>query len=394
MGRIERIAAGAKVRKALDSFLSQQEKFLQTIIAVQQIPAPTFSEADRARYIESMFHLLGLSDVGQDNLHNVFGRFPGSNPGAQKPVIVSAHSDTVFAMDVDLEIRREGNNLHGPGVGDNSTGVAGLFAIADAMRTYELRPAADTWFVSNVGEEGLGNLDGMRAVVNKFGRLATYVVLEGGLFGQISHEAIGVRRFRIEVSTPGGHSWGSFGNPSAIHEIGRIIVEIDNLKLPSRPKTTYNIGVIEGGVSVNTIAPSASFLLDLRSEDTHELDRLVNQVMDILQRARTQALRNKKNIKISAKEVGNRPAGRIPRNTPVVRWAEEALRFAGCDAAIFVNGSTDANIPLSKGIDSVCVGLTRSANSHRIDEYIETGPLPNGLQHLLLLVLAAGNYSG
>ena len=238
----------------------------------------------------------------------------------------------------------------------------------------------------------MGDLCGMRAVVEHFGRQSVYIVVEGGLFGQIAHEAVGVRRFRITVETSGGHSWGSFGAPSAIHEISHLVAAIARLSVPDKPKTTYNVGMIEGGTSINTIASSASMLLDLRSEDAAELDRLVNLVSDIVRRTQKRANRRQNSAKISIEPVGNRPAGHIPRSTPIVRWAEEALKFSGSRSVLYVAGSTDANIPLSLGIPSVCIGLTDSANSHRLDEYIDTSRLPSGMKQLLLLALAAGNY--
>jgi len=394
MNKIENIASFSRTRRALDSLQLRKEEFVEWIIAVQQIPAPTFFEEARANYIESRFVELGLRDVRQDSLHNVYGRFPGSEPGAHKPVVISAHSDTVFPADTDLHVRRDRKVLHGPGIGDNSTGVAGLFAIIDTLRCFDLRPKADLWFVSNVGEEGMGDLRGMRAVVTHFGRHASYIVVEGGLYGQIAHEAIGVRRFRIGVETPGGHSWGSFGGASAIHELSHLVAAIARLNVPVRPKTTYNVGVIEGGTSINSIASSATMLLDLRSESPHELDRLVRLVSEIVARAEKRALQRRETVRIYVEPVGNRPAGRIPRSAPLVSWAEQALRYAGSPTVLYVSGSTDANIPLSMGIPSVCVGLAVSANSHRLDEYVETAKLPAGLKQLLLLTLAAGEYDG
>ncbi len=391
MNKIEHLARFPRTRQALDSLLQRKEEFIDWIIAVQQIPAPTFSEAARANFIESRFKELGLHDVWQDSMHNVYGRFPGSDPGVYKPVVISAHSDTVFPAGTDLRVRRDKHVIHGPGIGDNSTGVAGLFAMIDTLSCFDLQPKADLWFVSNVGEEGLGDLCGMRAVVEQFGRQANYIVVEGGLYGQIAHEAIGVRRFRIVVETPGGHSWGSFGVASAVHELSHLIAAIARLNVPSRPKTTYNVGVIKGGTSINTIASSAEMLLDLRSESAHELDRLVRLVSDIVERAERRARQRNEAVHVSIEPVGNRPAGRIPRSAPLVSWAEQALKFAGNPTVLYVSGSTDANIPLSLGIPSVCVGLATCANSHRLDEYIETAKLPSGLVQLLLLILAAGN---
>jgi tripeptide aminopeptidase len=391
-GRIERIASCSRIQEALRSFDMRINEIVDWIVAVQQIPAPTFFEVNRAEFIESQFTRIGLIDVHRDSLNNVFGRLPGSNPAANKPVVISAHSDTVFPAGTDLGVRKENQALFGPGIGDNSTGVAGLFVLADTLRLFNLQPRADVWFVSNVGEEGLGDLCGMRTVIDHFGRQATYIVVEGGLFGQIAHEGVGVRRFRISVETTGGHSWGSFGTASAIHEISHLVAAIARLNVPAAPKTTYNVGVIEGGTSVNTIASKASILLDLRSENGAELERLVNLVSEIVHRAQQRVNRRRNNVKIGIEPVGNRPAGRIPRTTPIVRWAEEALRYAGSPSVLYVAGSTDANIPLSLGIPSVCIGLTESANSHRLDEYIDTKYLPSGLTQLLLLSMAAGNY--
>jgi tripeptide aminopeptidase len=390
--RIQRIASLSCIQEAISSFSTRKEEIIDWIISVQQIPAPTFQEAERASFIESQFVDLGLQDVWRDDLNNVFGRFPGSHPSVNKPVIVSAHSDTVFPASTNLHVQRKRQTIVGPGIGDNSTGVAGLFATADTLRRYNLQPAADIWFVSNVCEEGLGDLRGMRAVVDHFGRQANYIVVEGGLFGQIAHEAVGVRRFRIGVQTPGGHSWGSFGAANAIHEVSHLIAAIARLNVPDRPKTTFNVGVIEGGTSINTIASSASMLLDLRSEDAAELDRLVNIVYDIISRMQARANRRNRGVKYSIEPVGNRPAGRISRSIPLVKWAEDALKASGSQSIVYVAGSTDANIPLSMEIPSVCIGLTESANSHRLDENINTEYLPSGLKQLLLLTLAAANY--
>ncbi len=394
MDKIERIAGSAPTRLAMESFAANLDQIVHSIISIQQIPAPTFHESARAEYIEARFKQLGLQDVGCDTLHNVFGRIPGLRPGTHRPVIISAHSDTVFPAGTDLQVHWQGDRLYGPGIGDNSSGVAGLFTIAEALRHFNLRTNSDLWFVSNVGEEGMGDLRGMRAVVERFGRQASYIVVEGGLFGQISHEAIGVRRYQVDVQTPGGHSWGSFGQPSAIHELGKLIAAISRIQVPASPKTVYNIGVVSGGTSVNTIASSASMLVDLRSAEDAELARLINQVSAIVGRAQKHNARRKNGVEISMKPVGNRPAGAVPRETPLVVWAERALKQVGQPYVTYVSGSTDANIPLSLGVPSVCVGLCVSANSHRTDEYIEIANLPYGLQHLLLLVLAAGDFRG
>ena len=390
MNRIEQIAQDNLVRTVLDCLSSQADQVVETAVAIQQIAAPTFAEEKRAAFIAARFETIGLSDVTKDELHNVYGRYPAATPGSRPPVILSAHSDTVFPADTDLTIRRNGRNIYGPGLGDNAVGLAGLLHVAQVLIEHDLQIPTDVWFVANVGEEGLGDLRGMRAMVERFGKETVYIIVEGGLYGQISHQAIGVRRFRVEVKTPGGHSWGNFGQTSAIHELARLITEIDNLDVPKSPKTTLNVGVIEGGTSVNTIAQSASMLLDLRSENALALEDLVKAVTEIIDDARNRLSKDgRSDVTITLEQIGSRPAGGIPRQTPLIAWAEDALRFVGCHQITHVVSSTDANIPLSRGITAVCFGLTESGNAHRLNEYIDPTHLPDGLNHLLLLLLAA-----
>lgn len=368
------------VQAILADILTRLEAILELAIAIQQVPAPTFAEEERADFIAGKFAEVGLVDVGQDGMANVFGRLPGRDTSLP-PIIVSAHSDTVFPAGTDLTITRNKKTVHGPGIADNSMGVAGIIAVAQLLLEHGLTLAPDVWFVSNVGEEGLGDLKGMRAVVERFGEAAHYVVVEGGLFGRICHQAIGVRRYRLTVKTAGGHSWGAFGNASAVHELAHLIVAIDGLAVPKSPKTTFNVGVIEGGTSINTIANEASLLLDLRSEEPLVLADLVSQVEEIVAEANERV-----DVGVVMGVIGDRPAGAIPREAPIVKLAASALRYVGSPAEYTV-GSTDANIPLSRALSAVCVGLTRSANTHRPDEFMEVGLVPAGVQQLLLLIL-------
>lgn len=381
---IEIVAQNGRIQAALEHFSASVPDMVEKAIAIQQIPAPTFAEARRAAYLEGRFAEVGLVDVARDAVENVYGRFPGSDPQDRTPIIISAHSDTVFPAGTDLTVQRNGHLTHGPGIGDNSTGVAGLLVLAETLRDLMIRPLADIWFVSNVCEEGLGDLRGMRAVVERFGGNAIYLVIEGGLFGQISHQAIGVNRYEITINTPGGHSWGNFGQRSAIHELGRLIAAIDKMQLPLKPKTTYNVGVIEGGTSVNTIAQTAKMLLDLRSEDPHRLAILVAEVEKLV--LNRQRLRD---VSVEMKQIGNRPPGQISRDAPLVQQAATALRHVGSTKVNFIASSTDANVPLSQGFTAVCIGLTESGNAHRLDEYMDSTHLAQGMSQLLLLALSA-----
>ncbi|MBK7177588.1 MAG: M20/M25/M40 family metallo-hydrolase [Chloroflexi bacterium] len=388
MNHIEQIALEPCVQSAITQFRTRQVDNINLIQAIQQIPAPTFAEAERAAFVESHMLALGLHDVRQDDLHNVYGRFPGQHRRA--PLIITAHLDTVFPLETDLRIRENGRLLAGPGIGDNSTGVAGLLLLAKSLIENQIQLTNDVWLVANVCEEGLGDLRGIRAVVEKFGQSAKYIIVEGGLFGQISHQAIGVRRFRLEVSGPGGHSWGSFGAASAIHVLGHLISAIDKLPVPTSPRTTYNVGIIEGGTSINTIAQSAALQLDLRSEEPSALQQLVDSVTDIVQQ--TNQLRRDEGIHVTMTAIGSRPPGQISRHTALVKTAVDALHYVGSQGITFMMGSTDANVPLSKGFTAVVLGLTESGNAHRLDEFIDPTRLPDGLSQLLLVTLATAGF--
>lgn len=384
--QVEKIATYAPVEAALAHLHAEIETIIARVVAIQQIPAPTFAEAERATFIEQQFRRAGLQEVQQDRLHNVYGCLRGSTDAP--PVVISAHSDTVFPAETDLMVERSDGRIAGPGIADNSLGVAGLLLLAEIMRDYELSPVRDIWFASNVGEEGLGDLCGMQAVVERFGVATAYIVLEGGLYGYVCHEAIGVRRYRLQVETPGGHSWGAFGTPSAVHVLGRLIAAIDALEVPADPKTTYNVGVVQGGTTINAIARRAHLLLDLRSEEPQPLAELVRRVEALV----AEASRSEE-VTVLMEQIGSRPAGRLSRQAPLVKAAVSALRQVGCETAEYTIGSTDANIPLSRGYPAVCIGLTRSGNTHRPDEYMEVAPIPAGVGQALLLLLATAGFS-
>lgn len=362
---------------------------LQMAKAIQQIPAPTFAENRRAEFVLTQFRQLGLSDVGKDDAGNVFARLPGSGSGM--PLIVTAHMDTVFPEATDLSIHYEQGKVFGPGIGDNSLGVAGLFGLIWALQSGDKDEATnlrhlqtnfngDLWLVANTGEEGLGNLRGMRSVVNRFGGdVLAYLVLEGMALGQIFHRGLSVKRYRVTVHTAGGHSWVDYGKASAVHELGELISQIANIDLQTEPRTTLNIGVISGGTSVNTIAAEAFLELDLRSEGPDALAALVRDVKAICHNL------NRDDVEITLTEIGERPAGGIPSDHPLVEIARKSLEARGYKPNLTI-GSTDANIPLSKGYPAICTGITKGNGAHTIDEYIITEPIQDGLEILTGIV--------
>lgn len=367
------------IRAALDP-----AALLANAAAIQQIPAPTFHEARRAAAIAEQFAACGALDISVDDRHNVIGRWPGQHSEAPA-LLVAAHTDTVFPAETDLTLRREGARLYGPGIGDNSLGVAALLAVLHTLAHHDLHPPADIWFAANSCEEGLGDLAGIRAVWQTLaGRLGAAIVLEGMALGRIFHAGIAVRRLHIACQAPGGHSWLHFGQPSAIHSLIQLGARVLELHPPAQPRTTYNIGLIHGGHSVNSLATTADLYLDLRSEDPQELAALEARV-----RAAVDAL-DQPPVAFTIDVVGDRPAGRIPPDHPLVALAIAALATIGISASL-ESGSTDANWLLAQGLPAVTVGITHGGQAHRLDEYIETTPLADGLWHLILLVLATAH---
>lgn len=351
------------------------ESVLDLAIQIQRIPAPTFHETQRALYLKQLFLKENLTGVKIDEKSNVYARIPGN--GKASPVVISAHIDTVFPIETNLRIRRETHRIYGPGIGDNSLGVAGLFGLIWMLRQENVALPGDLWLVANVGEEGLGDLCGMRAVVDHFGEAPrAYIILEGMALGHIYHRGLGVQRYRITINTPGGHSWADYGTPSAIHEVGKLIRDLCQLDLPKQPRTSLNVGVIDGGMSVNTIAAQASLELDLRSEGPGALQTLIQQVEALVEQA------NQPEVQVKAEIIGQRPAGKISKQHPLVQMAAKALKSQKLQAQYLI-GSTDANIPLSRNLPAITIGLTFGDGAHTMDEYILTEPLAKGLAHLL-----------
>jgi tripeptide aminopeptidase len=384
----------AAVLAAAARYTEQVEAIAELSVAVQQIPAPTGNEERRAAWIAHRWQQAGFADVEVDGEQNVYTRIVGK---ARRPaLLVSAHTDTVFGHDVDLQVRhdREGGRVHGPGIGDNSTGVAALLTLADSLTTLSI-PPVDIWLVANSREEGLGDLAGMRAAVERLAPdLGAAIVIEGMGLGRIVHRGLGSRRYRISVDAPGGHSWSDFGSASALHVIALLAADLARLRVPESPRTTFNIGRLMGGTSVNTIAQQAWLELDLRSEETGALHRLLDQVMAIV--AIYQAAKwQRRGVQVRAEVIGDRPPGEIPATHPLVVAANATLAAVGYGGATDLRiSSTDANIPLSRGIPAVCIGVTDGGNAHRVEEWMQVAPLAKGMAHLLLLTHWAAGWLG
>jgi tripeptide aminopeptidase len=362
------------------------ERLLNLAMDIQQIPAPTFDEGPRADFLESRFRQEGLQDVRRDQLGNVYAHLPGES--REKPLVVTAHLDTVFPLDAELSLQKSPGKICGPGIGDNSLGVAGLIALVWGVRTLDAVLPMDLVLVGTVGEEGLGNSRGMRAVVDHFGsRALAYLALEGMALGHVFNRGMAVRRFEIICRTGGGHSWVDYGSPSAVHEIAGLISDLGRLELPRSPRTTWNAGLIRGGTSVNTIASEACVEIDLRSESKTalaDLEESLRQQVNSLARP---------GVELTTRLIGERPSGSIDADHPLVGLCCRALESVGIEPHLSI-GSTDTSIPLHLGFPSVCLGLTTGAGAHTMGEYINTLPLAQGVQQLMVVIQGASEALG
>ncbi|HET8843913.1 MAG TPA: M20/M25/M40 family metallo-hydrolase [Ktedonobacteraceae bacterium] len=346
-----------------------------------EVPAPTGQEQERARLIATLWQERGYTPE-IDTVGNVYVRRQG---GAKAPlVMLLAHTDTVFPASTPLTIKRDGNLLFGPGIGDNCVSVASMLHIFDILDELGIETATDLMAVANVGEEGLGNLLGARTAVERYQKqLGAVLVIDGGL-GYITHGAVGSQRWRITVHGPGGHSYGSFGTPSAIHGLGKIIANLADLSVPTFPKTTFNVGVIEGGTSVNTIAPSASALLDLRSTNVGALQKLADQAREIITHCAGEGLSTEIEV------LGERPAGERSLSDPLIQLATATLHWLGINPQ-YSFSSTDANIPISLNIPAVCIGITRGEHAHTLQEVLSIAPIAQGLAQALRLCIESSS---
>ena len=354
-------------------------------IEIQQIPAPTFNEEARAKYVVEQFEQIGLKQIHIDSQYNAYGVLEGTQQH-DACLMLTAHTDTVFPEETDLTIRETNSRIYGPGIGDNSIAVSALINLAKWLST---QPRThDVWFVATTCEEGLGDLKGMKSAFETLkDNIELVINIEGLAFGHIYHAGIAVQRLHITAKAEGGHSWLHFGRPSAVHGILELGARITQLQIPTTPRTTYNIGMIEGGQAINSIATEASLWLDMRSEQRQSVHNLYEQVNEIIAQIERQNI----GLLFTTQVVGNRPAGYLEPTHPLVVGAVETLKLLGITPGL-ENGSTDANIPLSAGVPAITVGITRGGNAHRLDEFIEIAPMQAGLQQLATLILATLDY--
>lgn len=359
-------------------------------IRLTEIPAPPFQEAQRAAALKELFSDAGLN-VHIDATGNVIGELPGQSDN--ELVVLSAHLDTVFPAGTDVKVRRDGARLLAPGISDNGTGLAALVAVARAMHAAQIKPQRTILFVADVGEEGEGNLRGIRSFVEEYrGRLKDMIVLDGAGTDYVTTIALASRRLEVEITGPGGHSWSDFGIPNPINALVRGSVRFINTKVPTSPRTTFNLGEIEGGTSVNSIPHEVHLKVDVRSENPSELDRLESALRECIAagvRDEMEASRDRSRGRLEWKVeiVGSRPGGELAADSPLLASLRSADVILENDSRI-ERSSTDANIPLSQGIDAIAIGAGgNGGGAHSLLEWYDPAGREMGLNRALLTLL-------
>ena len=390
-----RCAAGLKWIDKNAAWVTDQQ------IRLTEIPAPEFDETARGQALRAMFEALGLK-VRVDATGNVIAERPGSD--SKSVVLVAAHLDTVFPAGTDVRVKRDGKRLIAPGIADNGAGLGALLGLARALTEAKVDTSATIVLAGDVGEEGEGNLRGIRKLVETYGsRLSAVIALDGPSFGHITTQGIASRRFEIAIAGPGGHSWSDFGEPNPITALARAIVKFSSLKVPDVPRTSYNFGVIEGGTSINSIPHRAVVKVDLRSENEVQLVRLEKVLRDAVsagvkdeiaasqfplpEEAAANQL-NQGHFLAEFKSLGERPAGKLADNSPLLAAVRNVDQFLGNRSQI-ESSSTDANIPLSLGIPAIAIGGGgRGGGTHTLDEWFDPSGRELGLKRLYLTVVA------
>jgi acetylornithine deacetylase/succinyl-diaminopimelate desuccinylase-like protein len=393
---IDRVANHSAVRNAQQFIDTDHDRIVREIIAINEIPAPPFKETERARVFAQMLRDSGLTNVEIDPEGNVLGLRRGVGSG---PLLaVAAHLDTVFPEGTDVRVKREGNRLLGPGVGDNARSLAVMLAIIRALDSANVQTAGDILFVGDVGEEGPGDLRGMRYLFQKGrykDRIRMFISIDGaGNGSDIVNGALGSRRYRVAFRGPGGHSYGAFGLVNPTYALAKAMDRLSKISVPSSPRTTYNVGVIGGGTSVNSIPNEVWMDVDLRSESPQQLNKLAEEFIKQVRAAADDENKarstNQGRIEVDAKVIGERPSGVTPADSPIARLAAAAVSKYGL-LPTFSVGSTDANIPISLGVPALTIDSGGSGGrAHALDEWVnvEKGNSVRGINLVMTTLLS------
>jgi tripeptide aminopeptidase len=384
------LAKDPAVKAALDGVKATEPQTIEDQIRFCEIPAPSFKEEARGKELQRVFVQLGLQNVRADRVGNVIGTYPGAAPHPH--TVLAAHLDTVFPEGTDVHVKREGTVLRGPGIGDDCRGLAVLVSVARELKKANVHTRGTITFVANVGEEGLGDLRGVKQLFRETLRdqIDTFISIDGtGV--HVTNVAVGSHRYRVTFKGPGGHSFGAFGLANPIGAMGRAIAKIEETQVAKQPKTTFNVGRVGGGTSVNSIPFEGWMEVDMRSSDPASLavvDATFQKAVDAAVVEENQRWGGAKTITAIKDLVGDRPAGSTPESSPIVRNGLGAATVLGFSANLG-EGSTDSNLPMSMKIPAITIGGGgRGRDAHALTESFDVTDAWMGSQHALLLTIS------
>ncbi len=393
VNEVEELAESAKIKEAMEFIRNIDEETVQNQIAITEIPAPPFQEEVRAERYAEMMQEYGLDQVEIDEEGNVIGKRHGTE--GEQTIVISAHLDTVFPERTNVEVEVRNDTLFAPGITDDARGLSVLLALINTLETLDIQSADNIWFVGTVGEEGLGDLRGVKHLFETEGdKIDAFISIDGSRASRIVNKALGSHRYRVTFEGPGGHSWGAFGTANPAHAMGRAITYFeDNASqfVKTGPKTSYNIGRIGGGTSVNSIPFENWMEIDMRSESPDALQQIDGIMQNAIQKALIEANSIKTqgpDLTVDIDMIGNRPSGEIPADVPFVQRALAVSKYFG-QVPELTRSSTDANVSISMGIPSMTIGGGGSSgSSHSLDEWWYNEDGYKGVQRAFIILMA------
>lgn len=389
------LLSNSNIKNALEFIKDDHNRTLAEHKEICEIPAPTFQEETRANDYMKRFFDLGLEKVKKDSVGNVLGLIRGTGQGPR--LVVAAHLDTVFPEGTNTTVTEKDGKFHAPGIADDTRGLAEILCIVRAIKESGIRTLGDIVLCGSVGEEGLGDLRGSKQLFSDHKDIDGFISIDGTGVASITYQATGSHRYRISYKGPGGHSYGEFGLPSAIHAAGRAIAGISDLHVPEEPKTTFTVGTVNGGTSINAIAAKSEMLIDIRSNGEKELLELEEEILNVIKKSVTteNSRWDSDQLSVDIELLGDRPAGTQAADEPIVQAAYAAGNALDLPSKLNIPGSTDANIPISLGIPAVVVGRGGwSGGIHTTNEWFAHKNAYLGPQKTLLTILSLVGVAG
>ena len=390
---IKKLTRNKKVKKAFNYIIDIEEKTNKNLIELTEIEAPPFKEEKRAKEFAKRLQLAGLENVWIDSIGNVIGFLKGSI--GNKNIAINAHIDTVFPEGTDVRVQVRNDTLYAPGIGDDTRGLAMLLTIAETIKMNNIEPVNNIIFIGTVGEEGLGDLRGVRYLFeNNNPKIDSWIAIDGGSIGRVNNQALGSYRYEVVFDGPGGHSWGAFGLVNPHHALGygiKNFIEKADLYTSSGPKTSYNVGVINGGTSINSIPFESSMLIDIRSIEPNRLNDMEEILFNSMQKAlkeQNDMKRSGSDLTLTINKIGNRPSGKVEESVPLIQRTIAATQYMGVEPRLTI-GSTDSNIPISIGVPAVTIGRGgEGGGAHSLDEWWINKDGYKSIQLALLILLS------